>query len=278
MNQTADNASWIDAWLETQRGWVGRWQATSAEQRADALRTGMDILREHLNPATMSPAALNVVQSFQSLLQACMAGSAELTSGLNGGGQALNPLQQLFQAFPLGPAREQQLNWQEYLKAQAEFQLCMQVVLQAFGKVFTQALNEVPAQVEVRAQQGKPITGFRELYELWIECGEQAFAQLAHDEQFIAAQAASGNALSRLKRAQQVLLEQWLKAHDLPTRSELNSVHQRLRDVNARVAQLEAQLQLKGEPQVASSSLPRSPPKSKAPKPPARSKARKKSK
>lgn len=243
MNQAANNSNWIDAWLETQRGWLGRWQSVAVEQRADAMRVGMDTLREHLNPAAVSPEALNVIQGFQSLLQSCMVASGELARAATTGEQPPNTLwQQMLQAFPLGPAREQQLAWQEYLQAQTEYQLRVQVVLHAYGKVFTQALEAVPEQVRQRKAQGQDINGFRELYELWIECGELAFAVLARDPEFIAAQAASGNALSRVKRAQNVLIEFWLKSHDLPTRSELNSVHQRLRDLHKRIAELEHQL------------------------------------
>jgi class III poly(R)-hydroxyalkanoic acid synthase PhaE subunit len=243
VNQSANTSHWIDAWLETQRGWLGRWQATAVEQRADAMRTGMDTLREHLSPASVSPEALNVIQGFQTLLQSCMAASGELARAATDEGSSPNTLwQQLLQAFPLGPAREQQLAWQEFLNAQTEYQLRLQVVLHAYGKVFTQALEAVPAQVEQRRVQGQSVTGFRELYELWIKCGEQAFAVLARDPEFITAQAASANALSRVKRAQNVLIEFWLKSHDLPTRSELNSVHQRLRDMSKRIAELEQQV------------------------------------
>jgi class III poly(R)-hydroxyalkanoic acid synthase PhaE subunit len=201
----------------------------------------METLREHLNPASVSPEALNVIQGFQSLLQSCMAASGELARSATEGSPSGTLWQQMLQAFPLGPAREQQLAWQEYLQAQTEYQLRLQVVLSAYGKVFAQALEAVPSQVEQRKAQGQETTGFRELYELWIECGEQAFALLARDPEFIAAQAASGNALSRVKRAQNILIEFWLKSHDLPTRSELNSVHQRLRDMSKRIAELEQQ-------------------------------------
>jgi hypothetical protein len=89
------------------------------------------------------------------------------------------------------------------------------------------------------------------LYDLWIECGEQAFAMLARDPGFTATQAACANALSGLKLAQQTLLEGWLKANDLPTRSELNSVHLRLRALTARVAELEQQLATSAAPEAA---------------------------
>jgi len=243
------NANWIDAWLETQRGWLGRWQSLAMEQRVDAARVAMETMRQQFNPATVTPEAINVVQSFQNLLQSCMVQAAGMGQQLNAavGDQdnqaARNLWQQLLAAFPLGYGREQQLAWQEYLKAQGIYQARLQTVMQAFAKVFSHSLEIVPKQVEARAQAGKPVQGFRELYELWIESGEQAFAELAHDEAFIAAQAECGNALSRLKLAQQVLLDYWLKSYDLPTRAELNTVHQRMRDMSMRLAGLEKQLQ-----------------------------------
>jgi class III poly(R)-hydroxyalkanoic acid synthase PhaE subunit len=153
-----------------------------------------------------------------------------------------NPLRQLLDVFPVGPAREQQAAWQSYLKAQAEYQLQLQTLLQAYGQIVATSLQWVQAQVEALAAQGKPITRVRELYDLWIECGEQAFAIQARDPGFTAAQAACANALSRVRLAQQTLMEGWLKSNDLPTRSELNSVHLRLRALTARVAELEQQL------------------------------------
>ena len=148
----------------------------------------------------------------------------------------------MLDAFPVGPAREQQLAWQAYLKAHAEYQLQLTALLQTYGQVVAVSLQTVPEQVEALAAQGKPITRVRELYELWIECGEQAFAIQARNPAFTATQAACANALSRLKLAQQTLMEGWLKSHDLPTRSELNSVHLRLRTLTARIAELEQQL------------------------------------
>jgi class III poly(R)-hydroxyalkanoic acid synthase PhaE subunit len=233
VNQTTNN-NWIDAWLETQAGWLDRWQSVAVEQRAEAMRRSMDAMREQCSAAGLSSAALSGVMNFQSLLQSCMPDAAA----------EQHPAfwQQLLQAFPLGPMREQQAAWQEYMQAHSTYQSCMQVVLQAFGKVLAQSLAALPAMIQARAAQRTPVNTLRELYDLWIDCGEQAFAALATDNGFVTAQAASGNSLSRLKNAQNVLIEHWLKSHDLPTRSELNSVHLRLRSLTARITQLENQL------------------------------------
>jgi class III poly(R)-hydroxyalkanoic acid synthase PhaE subunit len=182
---------------------------------------------------------LNVAQGFQSLLQSCMAQATQQTGAA---AQQDNPFLNMVQTLPLGYAREQQLAWQAYLKAQAEYQHCATHLMQQFATVFTRSLEQVPHVVEQRSRADKPVQSMRELYDVWIECGEQCFASIAMGEQFLAVQANHSNALSRLRIAEHALLEDWLKQRDLPTRSELNSVHQKLRSMSARIVELEQQL------------------------------------
>jgi class III poly(R)-hydroxyalkanoic acid synthase PhaE subunit len=243
VNQSTHHTNWIDAWLETQHSWVNRWQAIAIEQRVDATRVAWDTLREHFSPAQMSPEALNVVQSFQSLLQSFMVNAGQLSGVAQQDETASSsPMRQLLDMFPVGPAREQNVLWQKFLKALADYQVRMQAVMRLHGMLIAQSLQAVSQLAQERAAQGDPVAGVRELYELWVQCGEQLFAHQARDPAFIAAQAASTNALSQLKLAQQALIETWLKAYDLPTRSELNSVHLRLRELSQRVGELETQL------------------------------------
>jgi class III poly(R)-hydroxyalkanoic acid synthase PhaE subunit len=231
--QWAQGAQWISAWLDSQRDWLGRWQAQSVDQRTDAMRASMETLRNQLDPQALSPEALNVVHSFQQLLHAGLQTSGEWTRM-----QTEQSGATWLQLPALGPAREQQQAWQTLLRAVLDYQIRWQALLALYAQVFSQSLDAVPAAVQARAAEGRPVTTLSDLYELWINCGEAAFATMAHDEAFINAQAACGNAHSHLKQAQGTLIEQWLRAHDLPTRSELNGVHQRLRDLQARVTEL----------------------------------------
>lgn len=230
-------SNWIDAWLEMQQGWLGHWQATAMEQRVDAMRVGMDTWRQQFNPANPSAEVLKMVQSFQTLLQSCMNQAGQQASAQNN-----HSFEQIMQAFPLGYAREQQLIWQTYLKAQGEYQQCATKLMQQFAVVFSQSLQSVPQVIEQRAQEGKTIQSMRELHELWIECGEQCFATIARSKEFVDVQAAHTNALSRLRIAEHALLDRWLQQHDLPTRSELNSLHQKVRSMSERIVELETQL------------------------------------
>jgi len=246
-DSTQDNAAWMNAWLDTQRQWLTQWQASAAQPGSDPLRATLEGLQANAQSAQWSPQAADVMRQFQSLLQSSMQG---LMPGANDGAGTSTAgaipsaafWQQLQQVFPLGYAREQQLAWQSYTRAADDYREQMQSLMKRFGDVFTQALEAVPAEAQARAAQGKPALNARELYELWIEKGETIFATLARDNAFTTAQAECGNALSRLKQAQQALMENWLKSHDLPTRSELNSVHLRLRDMSRRIVELEQQL------------------------------------
>ncbi len=76
----------------------------------------------------------------------------------------------------------------------------------------------------------------KEIYDLWVEAAEGVYAQAARGSAFVQAQAEVTNALSQLRSAQRELVEEWTKQFDLPTRAELNSVHQQLRELKAALA------------------------------------------
>lgn len=237
------STQWIDDWLKAQQGWLAQWQATVAPPTG----IDMELLRRQFGAASFD--TTNGVQSFQSLLQAGLAQFGQMAAG--GGDATWQQLLQSFEqtfahafapSFSLGPLREQQTAWQEYTRALTDYEARQRSMFEHYGKVFAQSLDRTREWTAQRSAQGQPVNHLRELYEAWIDCGEQTFAQLAHDPTFITAQADSANALSRLKVARNVLFEHWLRAQDLPTRSELNSVHLRLRELTARVMELEQQL------------------------------------
>ena len=76
----------------------------------------------------------------------------------------------------------------------------------------------------------------KEVYDLWVDSAESVYAQAARAGAFVQAQAELTNATSLLRSAQRELLEEWARQFDLPTRAELNSIHQQLRDLKAALA------------------------------------------
>lgn len=129
---------------------------------------------------------------------------------------------------PIGITREHTEAWRELLAAQAECQRLEQELRSVLARVQADALDLVTLRLREREQ---PITQYRELYDLWVECGEQVYAKVAHSPAYGKLQAELGNAAIRARSHLQKVLEQGLRQFDLPTRSELNSVHRQLREM-----------------------------------------------
>jgi polyhydroxyalkanoate synthesis regulator phasin len=261
-------SDWIQAWIEQQREQLRRAGMPGAGAQA-AGGAKSDGLSDQVRDIGMRwlEAGQAYLQGWQQFAQRGAAGVAGGEPPLKFGEDMLNAWQgtwagaasagegatrqfaDLISRLPaLGLAREQTEAWRELLAAQTEYQQLEQELRTVWAKVQTDALIVLEGLVrDRRAKQGAAdsapgIEDYRELYNLWVECGEKVFAQVAHSESYSKLQAQLGNAAIRLRARQQAVLERVLKQYDLPTRSELNTVHKQMRELRERVATLEAQL------------------------------------
>jgi hypothetical protein len=131
----------------------------------------------------------------------------------------------------LGASREHQQRWQRMAEASrriADAQHRLQ-------RLWSDALREAAAAFAARLVPPQPTAvsaqALRELYDTWIDCAEDAYARMAHREAFCNSLADYVNASSQWRRELQASIEQWAKLLDLPTRSEINTLTQRLRSV-----------------------------------------------
>lgn len=206
---------WIHAWIEQQREQL-RQPGQPGDQSAD--KWGMFWL-----------------QAGQSYLQAWMGAAA------TGEGASRQFADLLARMPPLGLAREQTETWRELMAAQAECQALEQELRAVWIQVQADALALLEKMLGERTPAGG-INNYRELYDLWVDCGEKVFAQVAHSEAYAKLQAQVGNAAIKLRAKQQAMIERNLKYFDLPTRSELNTLYKQMREMRERIAALEAQL------------------------------------
>lgn len=259
-----EGSDWIQAWIEQQReqlrraGMPGAGTASAAEgaKSENASDQYRDLGMRWLE------AGQSYLQGWQQFAQRSAAGPEGAApkfgedmlnawqgtwTGVAAAGEgATRQFADLISRLPgLGLAREHTEAWRELLASQVEYQHLEQELRSVWAKVQTDALGMLEGAIrERRGKQGvaSGVEGYRELYNLWVECGEKVFAQVAHSESYCKLQAQLGNAAIRLRASQQAMLERALKHFDLPTRSELNTVHKQMRDLRERVATLEAQL------------------------------------
>lgn len=242
---------WTQTWIEQQREQLRRMASGASSASANAMHAvidrwvdlghaylyGLAEFSRSQQPDAQSAASARLNEEFLNSMQGAWA-------GVNAAGR--ETAQRLSEALgrmpPLGLAREHAEAWRELIAAQSECQTLQQALRLELTRMQNDALNLLEQRISERRQSGAPIAAWRELYDLWVECGEQTYAQLAHSETYSKLQAELGNAMVRLRARQQTILEHALKQYDLPTRSELNSMHRHIRELREKVGALEAQL------------------------------------
>jgi class III poly(R)-hydroxyalkanoic acid synthase PhaE subunit len=219
---------WIHAWVEQQREQLRRagMPGDQSTDKGSGTESASDAMRD---------LGMRWLEAGQSYLQGWQQ-FAQSTQGVPG------EFADLLARMPaFGLAREQTETWRELMAAQAECQLLEQELRAVWTKVQSDALSLVEQMIRER-KAAPGINNYRELYDLWVDCGEKIFAQVAHSEAYAKLQAQVGNAAIRLRAKQQAVIERGLKYFDLPTRAELNTVHKQMRELRERIATLEAQL------------------------------------
>jgi class III poly(R)-hydroxyalkanoic acid synthase PhaE subunit len=256
--ESSDNRDWIQQWVEQQRLLLQQsndqhhagTSSTFRQQAQDLGNHWLDLGQAYLNGLHQAAnggqhgagAAAGIpfqvgtdfISAWRNQWQSSPFRAAN--DGASGWTEAVRQLP------PLGLAREHHATLRELADAHADCQRLEQALRKILFGVQTEALDLLERRVRER-QADQALTGFRELYDLWVDCGEQVYAQVAHSEAYCQLQAQLGNAAVQLRARQQKLIEHALKQFDLPTRSELNSVHRQLREQAQQLRLLKEQLQ-----------------------------------
>ena len=140
----------------------------------------------------------------------------------------------------LGLTREHQEAWQRLAQLSARVLDAESRLAALWGELMQRALGALSQRVAEQFAAGQPVESLRSLYDLWIDAAERAYAEVAHASPYADVQAELTNALSALRIERRALLERWARDYDLPTRAELDSVHRRLKGLEARLRALEA--------------------------------------
>jgi hypothetical protein len=135
----------------------------------------------------------------------------------------------------LGATREHQQRWQRMSDAWA----AIDDAQRRLQRLWSDALRDAAAAFTAGLVQSPPIdmsaASMHKLYDGWINCAEDAYGRVAHAEPFCSALADFMNASGRWRREAQSNMEYVVKLLDLPTRSEINSLMQRLKAMENRL-------------------------------------------
>jgi class III poly(R)-hydroxyalkanoic acid synthase PhaE subunit len=143
----------------------------------------------------------------------------------------------------LGITRERQEAMERLGKATIRYQQALGRYGELLGKVSADAVERLTRRIARIASPDQQIGSFRAMYDLWVECGEEAYAAAAHGTEFARAQSEVNDALMELKAEQQKQVEDWARALDLPTRTEMNTLIRRVNTLRRRLREVEEELE-----------------------------------
>lgn len=127
-------------------------------------------------------------------------------------------------AAALGPAREHQLRAAALAAATAE----LAAARQALVPLLTEAARAAATAFSARAADGAA-RGARATFDLWIECAEAAWQDLAHGESWCLAQSRAFDAALSVVACQREIAAHAARLAGLPGRDEVDELHRRLR-------------------------------------------------
>lgn len=128
----------------------------------------------------------------------------------------------------LGYTREYQTVVQRMMDLGMQFQRRYVEFMQQGAEITQRALQAVQTRA---ASDNNLARSPAALYEAWIDSAEEAYAQAAHSEQFARLLGELCNLLSRFKVERGKLAEAFARHLDLPSRSEVDSLHRQVREL-----------------------------------------------
>lgn len=209
------------------QGKDGDWKAIF-EQHLDAMKTGM------AGSAGPAPAAQPPGSFWQLPLDTWERTLSSLT-GMPGdmfrgfgaaGGPARLPV------IPgIGYTKEKQDRLQHGTRLWIDYQRELAEYNALLSKAGVRAIDILRERVTKLGIEGGKIRSLREIYNLWVDCNEDAFAELAYSKAYSEQYGRMVNALMAFKRHAQGLVDDCLAALDLPTRGGIDTMQKRQAEI-----------------------------------------------
>lgn len=142
----------------------------------------------------------------------------------------------------LGYTREEQSQYQELIRASVDYQKALQDYTGFYNRLGGKAVQQMGSYLQGVMDSGKSIDSARALYDAWVMCCENVYAEEVATPEYAQAHGQLVNAQMALKRRMAILVDENLGALNMPSRSELRTLQDRLQDTRRENKVLRQQL------------------------------------
>ncbi len=130
-----------------------------------------------------------------------------------------------------GLTREHQERIQSLMQSQVEYQDRLSAYNTLLLKASQDAVGVFETLLVKHEAPGKQLTTARALFDVWVDAAEQAYAKIALSDEFRRVYGEMVNAQMRLRQQVQREIEQVCSVFGLPTRTELDSAHRKIAEL-----------------------------------------------
>lgn len=146
--------------------------------------------------------------------------------------QDLQEVTDKFLSMPgVGYTRESQEQAQEGVRLWVDYQKATQNYNNLLTRVGIEAVERMRKRILEMAETGEEIHTLRQIYDIWVDCNEEAYANLAHSDEFSELYGEVTNALMGIKRYSRNVVDEMLAALNMPTRKGINTMQQRQQEL-----------------------------------------------
>ncbi|MCP3672403.1 MAG: class III poly(R)-hydroxyalkanoic acid synthase subunit PhaE [Gammaproteobacteria bacterium] len=130
----------------------------------------------------------------------------------------------------LGHTRETQAKQQEMVRLVLEYQKALQEYQQFFSNLGINSVDRMRKKLEGMNEQDPPIESARALYDLWVASCEEVYGELVTTPEYACLQGHLLNTLMAAKRQSGIMVDEFLDTMNMPTRSELQTLQDRMQE------------------------------------------------
>ena len=130
----------------------------------------------------------------------------------------------------LGYTREEQSQYQELMRSAMEYQAALQEYTNVYTQLGAKSVERMGTYIQGVIDSGKTIDSARALYDNWVACCEGAYADEVATPEYARIHGRLVNAQMALKKRMSILVDENLGTLNMPTRSELRTLQDRLQE------------------------------------------------
>lgn len=139
-------------------------------------------------------------------------------------------VERVLSAPGLGYTREEQSQYQDLMRRTIDYQRALQDYMGFYSKLGVKSVDRMRSYLQGVIEGGKSIDSVRSLYDNWVRCCEDVYAEEVISPEYAKIHGHLINAQMALKRRMAVIVDESLGALNMPTRSELRTLQDRLQE------------------------------------------------